>query len=243
MTNTPRALLFDIETKPCKFWAWHTGKQYLNHDQIVDGQKFDIITICYKWSDSSKIYSLTWDRNQNSSKMIEAFSAIVSQADLVIGHNCDKFDMKQINTQRLINNQTPIDWPVSDDTLKQFRKHFALPSYRLDYIAKLLVGAGKDRMQFQDWIDIVDRKSKPALDKMVKYCKKDVLLLDKIYKKLIPFLKPKIHVGLYQGNDKSSCPRCGHTLSQSQGVRITACAAYQRRRCKKCGYSFKGKSV
>ena len=60
------------------------------------------------------------------------------------------------------------------DRANKFRKYFYFPSYKLDFLGKTLVGAGKDKMQFQDWIDVVENKEIKALDKMIKYCKKDV---------------------------------------------------------------------
>lgn len=244
MIKKPKILFFDVETKPVKAWIWRTGKQHLNHDQIVDGEKFDIICICYKWADENKIHSLDWGLNvQNSIKMIEKFSKIAESADIVVAHNADQFDIKQINTQRLIHGQAPIDWPVSDDTLKAFRKFFYLPTNRLDYIAKLLFGEGKDPMGFQDWIQVVQYKNAKALKKMIKYCAKDVRLLANAYKRIAPFLTPKIHVGLLNGLDKASCPACGAGRSMSIGRRVSATRIYQRLRCRECGKAYRGSTI
>jgi len=237
----PKVLFWDIETKPVRFWAWRTGKQYLGHEQIVAGERFDIICICYKWAHESKVHELSWNiKTQDSTSMINAFTKIIESADIAVAHNGDSFDMRQVNTQRLLKNLAPIDWPVSDDTLKAFRKHFYLPSYKLDYIASLLEGVGKDRMGFQDWIDIVEKKDPAALRKMIKYCKKDVLLLDSIYKKAKRFFKPKIHVGILNGLAKTTCPSCGSSRSCSKGVMIGTTFKSQRRTCKDCGRTYKG---
>jgi len=167
----PRILFFDIETSPILAYIWRPGSKIsVSHNQVKKGQKTDIICICYKWAHEKKIHSLDWDiKKQNSAKMIDEFTKIVESADLVIGHNGDRFDIKHVNTQRLLHGQAPIMWPTSEDTLKQFRRIFALPSYRLDFLAKLLVGAGKDPMSFQDWIDIVEHKSPKALKKMINF--------------------------------------------------------------------------
>jgi len=239
----PRILFFDVETAPVLAWIWRSGyKINVSHDQIKKGQKFDIICICYKWSDESKIHSLDWGVNkQDSTKMIEEFSKVIEQADIVVAHNADRFDIKQINTQRLIKSMSPLDWPSSNDTLKQFRKYFALPSYKLDYIASLLLKTGKDRMVFQDWIDIVEGKSPKAMEKMIKYCIKDVKMLSDIYKRAAKWFKPKLHVGVMNGlRARSSCPDCGSQESSSKGRRFTATRVYQRRLCLKCGRQYQG---
>lgn len=237
----PRILVFDIETKPVRAWIWRVGsKIYLSHEQICAGEKFDIICICYKWLGESSVYSLDWGINkQDSTQMIESFTKVVESADLAIGHNIDAFDLKQINTQRLLHNQAPIAWPTTEDTLKQFRKHFAFPSYRLDYLAKVLTGSGKDRMSFADWLDIVvDRKPK-ALAKMVRYCKRDVMKTAQIFHKAAKHFMPKAHAGLITGAGTESCPRCGSIDTRCDGYKLLRAGRYQRFQCLNCASKYR----
>lgn len=167
-----KVLFYDCETSPFRAWLWRVGSKIsVGHDQIVDGDRTDVICVAWKWLGESKVHSLNWGlKAQDSSTLIKEFTKVVESADLVIGHNGDAFDTKQINTQRLLHNQPPIAWPTSDDTLKQMRKHFAFPSFKLDYLAKTLAGAGKSPMAFRDWIDIVQYKKAKKLKKMIKYC-------------------------------------------------------------------------
>jgi hypothetical protein len=234
-----KTLIFDVETKPVLAWIWRTGKQYITHDQIKRDQKFDIICICWKWDGESKIHSLDWGiKKQNSYDMIEKFSKVIETADVCIAHNADKFDIKQINTQRLLHGQGPIAWPTSEDTLKQIRKYFALPSYSLDYLSKLLTGAGKDRMEFRDWIDIVADKKPKALKKMIKYCKRDVLLLQKSWDKIKAFCEPKASAAITSGN-LEGCPRCSSLDKTREGYKILRAGKYQRYQCKSCGFKWR----
>lgn len=242
--KNPRVLLFDIETRYICFRGWSTGKQYVDQKQIIVGQDQDIICLAYKWLGDPKIHSLDWGLNkQDSSKMIEEFSKVVEQADIVLGYNSDRFDIRHINTQRLLSGKPPIDWPTSDDVFKQIKRLFYLPSYRLDYISKLLTGSGKASVEFNDWIEIVEKKSRKALDKMIKYNKRDVLKLEEVYNLIKSFLKPKLHVGLFNNQHKFSCPRCGDPRSQSKGARTTLAGKYQRRGCMSCGHTFKGARI
>ena len=170
--------------------------------------------------------------------MIREFTKIVESADLVVGHNGDRFDMRQVNTQRLLHGQPPIDWPTSEDTLKQIKKHFYLPSYKLDYLSKLLAGGGKDKMVLQDWIDIVLKKCPKALAKMTKYCRRDVQLLEDVYKLVIPYCKPKVNAAAVAAAGPTGCPRCGHNGLQGNGKRGTLSGMVQRFRCNNCGSNF-----
>ena len=85
---------------------------------------YNIICITYCWNDGKPGKALSWDyETQDSSLMIEEFDKIVKQADLVIGQNSDSFDIKHINTQRLMHGLTPMpEWATqTDDLLKQVR--------------------------------------------------------------------------------------------------------------------------
>lgn len=241
----PRVLFFDIETSPILAYIWRTGNKIsVDHSQIKKGQYTKIICICYKFLGEREVHSLDFGLNkQDSSAMIEKFTKIIESADIVIGHNADEFDIKHLNSQRLILGQEPINWPTSEDTLKQFRKYFAFPSYRLDYLSKTLVGAGKDKMYFQDWVDIIENKKATALAKMIRYCKKDVRRLEQIFSAASKFFTPKVHRGLLMGKEKTSCPHCGSDKVHSHGIRATLAAKYQRLKCYMCGHWFKGKKV
>lgn len=237
----PKILLFDIETKPVKVWVWRTGKQYVRHPQIVTGEKFDIICICYKWAHEKTVYALDWGiRKQDSAKMIDKFVEVVEEADVVIGQNSDSFDIKQVNTQRLLHGQPPIAWPTSEDTMKQIRKHFYVTSSSLDYMSKLLTGSGKDRMEFQDWVDIVERKDPKALSKMIKYCKKDVVKMQQVWEQIAPYVDVTAHRGLIVGGKKQDCPSCGHGRIIKDGYRYLKAGTYHRLRCTRCAHLWKG---
>lgn len=240
-SSSPKILIFDVETSPVLAWVWKTGpKISVRPDQIKAGQKFDIICICYKWAHEKTIHSLDWGiKRQNSAAMVDAFSKIIEQADVAIAHNGDRFDIKQINTQRLFHNQPPVAWPTSEDTLKQFKKHFYFPAYNLDYLAKTLTGSGKDRMEFQDWIDIVEHKNPKALAKMIAYCKRDVQKLYEVWKKSAKYCKAKVHAGIISDANRDTCPRCAATKFRRDGFIVTTVGRYQRYQCMACGHKWR----
>ena len=240
----PKIMYFDIETSPVLAWIWRTGKQYITHNQIMKGMKSDIICICWKMEGEKTVHSLDWGINkQDSAQMVNKFVKILETTDIAIAHNGKKFDVKHINTQRLLHNQRPIAWPTIEDSLTQFRKYFYLPSFKLDYIAQTLAGGGKSDMVFQDWVDIVSNKKSSALDKMIKYCQKDVVLLEKVFKKAKAFFQPKVNASLILGNGRHGCPRCGTTKVQFYGYRRTLARSYHRLRCTACGTTYAGPSV
>ena len=69
--------------------------------------------------------------------------------------------------------------------------------------------------------------------KMVKYNKRDVSLLEKVYIKMRPWINN--HPNLNLINDtKELCPNCGGHL-QKRGFAITRVAKHQRFQCQSCG--------
>lgn len=232
-----KILFFDVETKPVPAWIFRTGKQAISHKQLMRGYSFGIICICYKFLDDKRVRSLTIDFNTfDSTEMIAKFTKIVERADLVIGHNVDSFDIKHVNTQRLIDAQQPIAWPTSEDTLKALRKYFYFPSYRLDYITDTLFGDRKHQVNLQDWIDVVQHKKKSALKTLVDYCKKDVLLLEKMWKEISPWLKAKPAAA--SADTVIQCPRpeCGLSNFHKKGKVMYRGYNRQRYQCQACGH-------
>lgn len=233
----PRVLFYDVETTPLKAYVWRTGKQFIDHTSIVKGEHTKIICIAYKWAHENKIRSLVWDiKKQSCDKIIDEFSKVLEQADVAIAHNGDKFDVRQINTQRLLSKKKPIAWPTTEDSLKQLRQIFYLPSYKLNYIAKLLLKTSKSPMVFEDWLDIIERKSKKAQRKMVKYCKRDVKLLAEAYAIIQPFLKPKVNRALISNGN---CVSCGSDKIHSKGTTTLRSGQYRRYQCQSCGHYFR----
>lgn len=234
----PKILLWDIETTPVKCWIFRTGKQFINHKSIVEGERFEIICIAYKWSNQKKVNCLTWDKNQNSAKMVQEFVEVLESSDVAIGQNADSFDVKQLNTQRMLHGQPPIAWPTTEDTRKQIKRHFYVTSSSLEYMSKLLTGSGKDRMEFDDWIDIVDKKSSKALAKMVKYCKKDVKKLEEVWNRIAPYVTVKASRARIMGIKNPACPKCGSPRVQKRGQRFLMSSTKQRYTCYSCLGSF-----
>jgi len=183
--NKPKKkLFFDIETSFNIVASWNVGRDIdLSPESIIEERK--IITICYKFSDSKKIYSLSWDGNNDDKKMLQQFSKIMDSADIIVGHNGDSFDIKHIRT-RCIYHKIPISPKFNSiDSLKMARSGFKFNSNKLNYLGQFL-GEGKklDTGGFQLWKDVVINKSKKALSKMINYCKGDIILLERVYNRL-----------------------------------------------------------
>jgi len=203
-----RRLFFDIETSPNIGLFWEAGyKKNITTDNII--RERAIICICYKWEDEKEVYALQWDAKQNDKRMLEQFIAVANTANELVGHNGDKFDLAWIRTRCLFHGIDMFPNYQTIDTLKVARSKFRFQSNRLNYIAEFLGLGGKIKTEFNLWKDILLNKDKVAMEKMIKYCKKDVSLLEEVYKLLGSHIAAKTHYGVVFGQDRGSCPECG----------------------------------
>lgn len=159
MKQSRRELTYDIETSYLLAYLFGLGKQVVRHGNLVAGASVaHIICITYCINDGP-VECLTFDINTGSDKdLIERFDKIVKSCDVVIGKNSDSFDVRHINTQRLLAGLPAFpDWAdVSEDLEKQLRKYFWFPSYSLDYVSELLGYGGKRKMESEDWKNILN---------------------------------------------------------------------------------------
>lgn len=203
-----RRLFFDIETSPNIGLFWEAGyKKNITTDNII--RERAIICICYKWEDEKEVYALQWDAKQNDKRMLQQFIEVANMANELVGHNGDKFDLAWIRTRCLFHGIDMFPTYQTIDTLKVARSKFRFQSNRLNYIAEFLGLGGKIKTEFNLWKDILLNKDKVAMEKMIKYCKKDVSLLEEVYKLLGNHIAPKTHYGVVFGQDRGSCPECG----------------------------------
>lgn len=230
-----RRLFFDIEVSPNIAFIWSSGYK-INVDPGSIIKERAIICICYKWEDEKDTHSLQWDHKQNDKKLLEAFIKVANEADELVGHNGDKFDLAWIRTRCLFHGLSMFPKYSTIDTLKIARSKFKFNSNKLNYIADFLGIGEKIKTDFNLWKNIVLNKDPKAMEDMIKYCKKDVILLEKVYKHLAQHIEPKTHYGVIFGADRGSCAECGSDDLVRQRIRVMATGLRKiQYQCKTCG--------
>jgi hypothetical protein len=214
-----KRIFWDIETSPCLGLFWKPGKVYINPDNIVKDPA--IICICWKWEDKKRVHSLEWDHGDDGA-MLEEFSDIAAEADELVAHNGDRFDLPFFQGRCLVNGLEPQPAHKTVDTCQIAKRQFRLSSNRLDYLGKVLGVGGKSRNDFQWWRDILIDNCPKAMANMVQYCKRDVSLLQQVWEKIRDYAKPKTHAGVMGHNDRWSCPHCGSEHTHTDKKRVTA---------------------
>jgi uncharacterized protein YprB with RNaseH-like and TPR domain len=230
-----KKLFFDIETSPNIGLFWTAGyKQNISPESIIKERA--IICIAYKWAGDNKTHALTWDNSQNDKAMLEKFIKVANEADELIGHNGDRFDLPWIRTRCLYHRVPAFPNYTTLDTLKNARSKFKFNSNKLDYIAKFLGIGAKVHTGYDLWKNIVLNNDKKALKEMVEYCKNDVVILENVYNEMSPYIPAKTHHGVLIGGEKHSCPECGSDDMKFSKKRMSAAGTPRiQLQCQSCG--------
>jgi hypothetical protein len=132
-----------------------------------------------------------WD----DGKILVKLNRLMHSADVLAGHNIDRFDLPKLNTRFLLNGLEPVIGKKTLDTLKIARAKFRFESNRLDYISQRLGFGAKDDITSDDWRAIVRTGDKATLIKVDNYCRGDVMNGKKVLSSLMKYSGKKDHYG------------------------------------------------
>lgn len=235
--SEPRIVTFDIETTPIQSYTWDLYPNAISHDSIVSD--FSLICAAWKYLGEPTVYDACITKVHDDYKVVKKLRDVLADADVVIGHNIDKFDLKKLNARLIYHKLPPLPKLVTIDTRKVAKKLGGFTSNRLDYLGKHLLGQGKLHVDYQLWVDIMSgnkAKLRAALDIMLPYNRVDVVRNEELYLRFRPYMTAHPHTAVLQNKEKSACPKCGSIHTQKRGISITnAGTKYQRLQCQDCG--------
>ena len=228
-----KILLIDIETSPNLAHVWGIWQQNVGLSQLLESS----YTMCYsaKWLGNKDVYFDSVHRN-DAKKMLEGVHAMLCEADAVVHYNGSKFDIPTLNKEFLVHKMPPPPPIKQIDLLRTVRSQFRFPSNKLDYVAQRLgLGKKKDHEGHILWVKCMNGDKK-AWKTMEEYNIQDVILLEKLYNRLTPWIKTPLNKTIMmKDRDGFVCPTCSKPHLVSKGFRYTTTGAYQRYQCKACG--------
>lgn len=233
----PRILLYDIETSFNVVAKFSLRDEYVPHENII--QERFIICAAWKWLGESKIYTVSilddpkrfQSNTSDDHYVVEALRDVIASADVVVAHNGNDFDYKWLAGRLLFHGLPPLPPVQQIDTYREAKKVFNLNAFRLDYLGKYLGLGRKIKTSTDLWLKVL-RGNKTAIKTMLRYNKGDIILLEKIFLKMRPFMQGYINRQLHGNN---GCPRCGSNKVQSRGTHRSLTQLYQRFQCISCG--------
>ena len=230
-------LILDIETAPMTAFVWSMWKNNIGKDQLISD--WYCLTWAAKWIYEDEVYSgkLTAKeaKEKDDKRIMYDLWHFINAADIVIAHNAIKFDVPKMNTRFLIHNFAPPAPYQIIDTLKEAKKTFKHSSNRLDFINTSLGIEGKIDTDMSLWVGCVEGNSDSLRD-METYNKNDVVILEKHYLKIRPWIKSHPNIGVYVDSDTAICPNCGsHDIKWEDKFYHTTANKFSIFRCNNCG--------
>lgn len=243
--NNAKILLIDIETAPLLGFVWGLWDNNVALNQVKSD--WHLLSYSAKWlgePDNKIFYKDQRDAKniENDKELLQGIWELLDQADVVIGQNSKAFDVKKLNARFVINGLQPPSSYKQIDTMLLAKKHFAFTSNKLEYMTdKLCTKYKKLKVRefpgFEMWSECLKGNLK-AWKCMEKYNKYDVLSLEELYTKLIPW-DNSVNFNLYTDELVMTCS-CGSTSFRNKGFTYTATGKYTRHRCNDCGSELRG---
>lgn len=240
--SEPKIVLFDIETLPDLDKVMEVFPQLSNYPGLTLKASINsVICFGYKIFGEKEIKCInawdfkSWDKNVNNDlEIIKAAYEVLKDADAVVGHNSKRFDWKFIQTRLAIHGLEPLPRIKHIDTCNESRKNLMMFSNRLGEISKLLFDDKKtENGGWPLWCKVMKR-DKQAMAMMTKYCKQDVNLTEKLFKKIRPYVTNIPNYNLFESGEKVLCPSCGSTRLEKRGFGTTKVRMFQKYVCKDC---------
>lgn len=240
--NKPRILIYDIENTPTVVTTWGLWEQ----NAIETLEEWYILSYAYKWLGEDKVHVVAlpdfkgYSKDKKNDKALcESLHKLFEEADIVVAHNGDEHDQKKSNARFIYHGLKPPSPYKSIDTKKIAKKYFKFNSNSLNNLGTYFsLGNKVENNGIKLWRACMEGDLK-AWALMKKYNKQDVVLLEKVYNKLVPWMYkfPTVQ------RDYGQCPHCKSKKLQSRGSYKLVSSDYKKLQCQSCGHWFRGEKI
>lgn len=234
--HVAKILYIDIETAPKIAYVWRFWKENVGAKQVIDHGH--IMSFSAVWNNDDYC-AYAENRRDDDDAITADLIKLLDEADIVIGHNVDRFDCATINGRALVLGIKPPSPYKTVDTYQVAKKKFKFESNSLEYLAKVL-GCENQKLAhgkfpgFELWLQCL-KGNDEAWDEMRKYNVADTFTVRDVYKKMRPWVDQHPNLGVYAEGDEPVCPKCGGKHLQRRGYAYTQVSKFQRFVCLDCG--------
>lgn len=229
-----RILLLDIETAPNTAHVWGLWNENIPLDRLVTSGY--TLSWAAKWHGEDQVVGASLG-NTGPKTMLKAIHKMMNEADVIVHYNGTKFDIPTLNKEFVQYGMGPPAPYKQIDLLRTCRNQFRFPSNKLAYVVKALgLGEKAETGGYDTWLGCM-AGDKEAFRKMEAYNVHDVILLEKLYDKLRPWIKGHANQNLY--GESCVCPVCASSNYQRRGYAVVSTLRYRRYRCNECSSWFR----
>lgn len=239
--HQPKVLLFDIETAPLLAYTWGLWDQNIALNQIHTD--WYVLSWSAKWLDDPPSAIMYQDQRkakniEDDSRILKALWKLLDEADIVITQNGKAFDEKKLNARFIMHGFQPPSPFKHIDTLRIAKRKFGFTSNKLEYMTNKLCTKYKKLKHkkfagFELWRACL-AGNVAAWNEMEKYNKYDVLSLEELYRKLVPWDDKAPNFNLWSDATDQAC-KCGSNEFAKRGYTFTTTGKFQCYRCTNCG--------
>ncbi len=238
-----RILILDVERLDGitqQHW-WDRGdlkNRYIHYETVIRQPRTTIV--CAKWYDSPETIRLAEWNKGGRTRFLKRVHALMSEADIIVGHNIDRADVPWLKGDLHIEAGLPPLPPFKTvDTLKVMRREFGsgAPFKSLDAFLKIVGHPGKTDTYDRQAMERAVAGSVEDQQRQTDYCEGDVAATQWLYDWLRPHIKN--HPALFiDGQDSlSTCNRCGHETTATAKRYVANVMTYSMKLCPNCrGY-------
>lgn len=239
--NGPKILVLDVETSQLVVKTWGIRKQFISHEQIVQGRH--LLSFTAKWYKQRRMIYMD-QRNKrditDDTDMLEVLWDLLDQADIVVSKNGQRFDLPVIFARflqmRIRNRKPPSPFKHHDTELMGVK--FGFESHKLDYVTqevndrytKSKHGKYAGRTLWEE----CEAGNLAAWNEMRRYNRRDVLATEEYYTIIAPWGVPG-NMNVFTKDLEHSCKWCMSKLLQYRGTGSNDNGIYRKYVCKKCG--------
>lgn len=182
----PKILFIDIETKPILAHVWRLFDQNVGLNQIQED--WSILSYCAKWKGCDDVIYEDLqgsDDFEDDSRLLGNLWKLLNEADIVVGQNSKRFDVKKINARLVLNGYPKPSTFRQIDTLNIAKAQFGFTSNKLQYMTDQLCTKYKklEHGKFAGhllWSECM-KNNPEAWAEMKLYNINDVLSLEELY--------------------------------------------------------------
>lgn len=243
VTRAPRILYFDIESVGLEVKTYNLKVDYIGPKNVLKDWAMLSYAASFE-SDPEKFFYLDQRfaiDKRDDRQLTEGLHEVLSNSDIIIGHNVDRFDLKKFNTKAAKYGLEPLSTKITFDTLKMARKYFAVTSNSLWFLANFF---GLDNKKSEHgkfpgdklWDECMAGNME-AWDENEHYNKQDVLTTRDLFKYLARYDSRINFQAFFQ---KPTCSCGGHDLYKD-GESFSKQGKFQVYRCHDCQKPYNGK--
>lgn len=223
------------------FWdlgSWkHTIGYRIPHESVIEWPR----TICAAWrwyGDKRTHFASEWSDGREA--MLERIWEAYDQADVLYGHNVDRFDTKNLNAEWLTSGlNAPSPFQIVD-TLKEARKTFGFESNTLASLTERLGITTKNGKYSVATTRAACAGNKAAQREVKVYNVGDIDASEAFVDRLRGWIPGHPHNLMGTADDRPTCNQCWGDNLERTGIKLAKLITYTLYRCRDCGANVQG---